>query len=290
MRLMSHVVHVRVVRVHLFWHLHASPDRQLRGTTLPQVLVRNALMPLCPWVTLRIGVQVELDIAELVDPTQQVLILVAITTSLAAAHGNAQKVTLADHDSTSDCGHLTIVDHLQRDIAELLRQVFEDGHDFFFVHIWRNIWEDVAPSGFVVSRDCACGAATDGINPRKCGRRFFHGGKYHIPMVLRVRIRDIPFCFLRFYNLVVLYRHRLDVALPEIKGEAASRGILPAFDWPVHSLREGRLGSDDRDLERTIWGTTNLRHRLHLELKLPPDRESLFHFAAHFLRTTKLQR
>mmetsp|Transcript_31917 Transcript_31917/g.101407 ORF Transcript_31917/g.101407 Transcript_31917/m.101407 type:complete len:269 (-) Transcript_31917:26-832(-) len=144
--------HVRMRELVGVRDFNAALDCKLRRTTLSQVQVREAgVSPLGPRVNRGLGVEVKPDVAQLVDPSQQVAVLVGIAGALAAAHGDAHDVALLDLLEGRQGGHLTIVDDLQRDVAaQILGHPLEDVHDLLLVHIRGHVREDVAPSGLVV--------------------------------------------------------------------------------------------------------------------------------------------
>merc|ERR1719265_2973173 len=65
-------------------------------TTLAQVHVRESAVTVAPWITGCSGVHVELDVAELIDPTHEVAICIGIAAALAATHGDTHHIALLD--------------------------------------------------------------------------------------------------------------------------------------------------------------------------------------------------
>lgn len=54
--------------------------------------------------------------------------------------------------------------HLILTPRTVLSQANEDVHHLGLVDIWRHVGEDIAPGGFVGSRDGSCGTSTNGIH------------------------------------------------------------------------------------------------------------------------------
>mmetsp|Transcript_82884 Transcript_82884/g.231157 ORF Transcript_82884/g.231157 Transcript_82884/m.231157 type:complete len:282 (-) Transcript_82884:812-1657(-) len=148
-RLVLHDVHVGVPRLHLVGEVHPPRRGELRCATLPQVHVRDPAVRV-PRVRLRLRIQIARDVAQLVNPTHEVAVLVRVTAALAAAHGNAHDVASAKlHDRGQGC-NLAVVDDPKGRVAELLREALEDVDDLRPVHVGRDVGEDVAPRGLVV--------------------------------------------------------------------------------------------------------------------------------------------
>mmetsp|Transcript_64093 Transcript_64093/g.169873 ORF Transcript_64093/g.169873 Transcript_64093/m.169873 type:complete len:334 (-) Transcript_64093:175-1176(-) len=268
-------------------HIDASSHAEPCRRALAQVGVRGATVR-TPGIRWRLRVHVQLDVAHLIDPPKEPPFLVAVTSSLAAAHRNAEEVPLVHHHLACKGRHLSIIDHLQRHVAELFRQVPEDRHDLLLVHFGRHIGEDVTPRGSVVAGERTRGAATDGVDARKMLCRVLHRRKDHLPVVLGVRVRHIPLGFLGVQHLVVLHRHGLDVALSEVEGQATAAGVTAT---PLRRVpRRWQLGrrKDHPDLEG-FGETTHLGHRPDLKGVLALRREGAKQRPARARRTTQQQ-
>mmetsp|Transcript_25359 Transcript_25359/g.64635 ORF Transcript_25359/g.64635 Transcript_25359/m.64635 type:complete len:382 (-) Transcript_25359:510-1655(-) len=222
--------HFRVREFVMIRDVDTALHCELRRATLSQVQVREAgVSALGPRVRRSLRVQVEPEVAQLVDPAHQVAVLVGVAGSLAAAHRDAHDVALLDLLVGRQGCHLTIVDNLQGNVAsQLLGKPLEDVNDLLLVHVRGHVREDVAPSGLVVCGDGTGGAAADGIDLGQGRLGQLQGIHDGIVVVLRVRIGDIPLGLLRVQDLVVLDGDGLDVALAQVEGQPAATGILAA--------------------------------------------------------------
>mmetsp|Transcript_13656 Transcript_13656/g.38913 ORF Transcript_13656/g.38913 Transcript_13656/m.38913 type:complete len:281 (-) Transcript_13656:645-1487(-) len=176
----------------------ADLGRKLCGTALSQVHVRHtAVRALGPRIGWRLRVQVQPDVAHLVDPAHQVAIAIGIPAAFAAAHGNAKDVALTDLLHRCQGCDFAVVDHLQWHVAgNFLGHSDEDVDNFGLVHIWGHIWENVTPSGLVGAADGAGGTSTNRINPGECLLGEFERVHDHLVVVVWIRIGDVPFGFL----------------------------------------------------------------------------------------------
>mmetsp|Transcript_11102 Transcript_11102/g.20151 ORF Transcript_11102/g.20151 Transcript_11102/m.20151 type:complete len:315 (-) Transcript_11102:1766-2710(-) len=192
--LMCDRAHVRV-RIHIVvWNLDASFCCKPCSTALTQVHVGDATMSsFGPWVCWCFRVQVQPAVAQLIDPAQQVAICVGITTTLAAAHGDAHDVALAKLLHCCKRCNLSIINDLQWNVAtDLLGDPLENVHDLCLVDIRWDIGKDVAPSCFVVCTYGAGGTAPHGVNFWEwslCQFQRVHNG---LEVVVRIRVCDIP--------------------------------------------------------------------------------------------------
>jgi len=107
MVLMLDGAHILVGVLHFRSQFDACLWGEFRCTTLPQIHVRKAsVRTLRPRVCWGPRVHVQTNVAQLIDPTHEVSILVRIPSSLAAAHGDAQDVALFDLLVGSQSGDL----------------------------------------------------------------------------------------------------------------------------------------------------------------------------------------
>mmetsp|Transcript_72593 Transcript_72593/g.192833 ORF Transcript_72593/g.192833 Transcript_72593/m.192833 type:complete len:484 (+) Transcript_72593:398-1849(+) len=279
MWLVLHRVHGVALRPKAVWHIDAALDSKARCRALAQVHVRDPAVGR-PRVIRRVRVEVQGHVAELVDPTHQVAVDVAVPSALAATHGNAHEVAALHHHHAGKCGDLPVVDDLQRHIAKFLGKVVENRHDLLLVDLGRHVGEDVAPSGLVLARDGARGAAADGVDPGQVGGGLLHRTQDHVPVVLRVRVGDVPLRLLRGQDLVVLHGHGLDVALPQVERQAAAVGVLAADLRGVP--RQGQLPGAGHDLHAEgLRPAADLGHGRRLERELPSRGELPLEVLAH---------
>mmetsp|Transcript_40729 Transcript_40729/g.126950 ORF Transcript_40729/g.126950 Transcript_40729/m.126950 type:complete len:395 (-) Transcript_40729:464-1648(-) len=251
-------------------HLQARLGRQLRGAALAQVHVRDAgVGALRPRVRRGLRVQVDLDVAQLVDPTHQVAVGVRVAPALAAAHRDAHDVALADLLHRGQRRDLAVVDHLQRHIARhVLGHPLEDVHDLCLVDIRRDVREDVAPRRLVLAADRAGGAPADRVDLGERGLRQIQGVHDGLVVVVWVRVRDVPLRLLGVEHLPVLHGHGLDVALAQVEGQAAAVRLLAADLRRVAGLRQ-LAGLHDLDLEGHVRRAADVGHGHDLELVRP---------------------
>mmetsp|Transcript_29895 Transcript_29895/g.67813 ORF Transcript_29895/g.67813 Transcript_29895/m.67813 type:complete len:471 (-) Transcript_29895:820-2232(-) len=273
-RLVRHVVHVCVLGLQVVGQIDAALRSQPRRSPLAEVHVRDAIVG-CPGIVGRVRVEIQLDVADLVDPAQEVAVSIAVAASLTAAHGDAKEVALLHHHHAGQGRDFAIVDDLQRHVAKLFSKLCEDGYHLLLVNLGGNVGEDVAPGCLVVAGDGASGTATDSIHPGQVACCLLHRGEDLVPVVLRVRVRDIPLCLLGRNDFVVLHSNRLDVALAEVEGEAATIGVGPADLRRI--LRERKvLGSGhDENLKRLVRVAADLWHRQHFKPVLAHRGEGL---------------
>mmetsp|Transcript_18640 Transcript_18640/g.40722 ORF Transcript_18640/g.40722 Transcript_18640/m.40722 type:complete len:200 (+) Transcript_18640:355-954(+) len=146
------VAHVRMGVNIVLGQIYACLGCQLRGTSLAEVHVGDAsVSTLGPRVSGRFWVQIQLDVAELVDPAEEVAVLVGIARPLATTHRDAQDIPGLDPGHCSERGDFTVVDDLERDIpCYLLGKAPEDAYHLLLVHVLGHIREDVAPRGPIV--------------------------------------------------------------------------------------------------------------------------------------------
>mmetsp|Transcript_1642 Transcript_1642/g.3045 ORF Transcript_1642/g.3045 Transcript_1642/m.3045 type:complete len:365 (+) Transcript_1642:499-1593(+) len=275
--------HVRV-RVHVvLGDLHTGLGSELRSSTLAQVHVRHACVrTLGPGVCRRLRVQVEPDVAQLINPSEQVAVRICIASTFAAAHGDAHDAAKAIQlCHCGKCRHFTIVDHLERHITcHLMCNPPENIHDLGLVDIRWHIGEDVAPRRTVVSTHGAGSTASDRINlgeRRLCQEECIHN---RLEVVIRVWICDIPLCLLGIEDLVVLHGHGLDVALPQVECQTAAAGILAANLRCVLGLREVLRLFDNRHLEGLVWSATDIGHGGDFKFICTTHREHLLEHLA----------
>mmetsp|Transcript_69358 Transcript_69358/g.160706 ORF Transcript_69358/g.160706 Transcript_69358/m.160706 type:complete len:387 (-) Transcript_69358:1064-2224(-) len=286
--LVCHGVHLRMFRPHVARHVHPTFHSQPRCSTLAQVHVRDATVR-GPRVIRCVRIQIQLNVAELIDPAGEVTVNVAIATALAAAHGDAHEIALLHHHHACQCGDLTVVDNLQRHVTKLFGKVAEDGNNPLLVQVRGNVGKDVAPRCLVVRGDRAGGTAANGINLRQILGRLTHGLEDLVPMILRIWVGDVPLSLLARDHLVVLHRHRLDVALAEVKGQAAAigvgadhlRGVLG--QWQILGIR------DNEDFERLVRSATDLWHSHNLETELALQREGLLQLHTDVVRPAQVK-
>mmetsp|Transcript_12546 Transcript_12546/g.35220 ORF Transcript_12546/g.35220 Transcript_12546/m.35220 type:complete len:409 (-) Transcript_12546:18-1244(-) len=232
-------VHVGVVRHHVLRQVDPSLLREPGRRTLAQVHggvapVRGPDIPRALWV------QVEGVVRVLVDPARERAVRVDVARALAASEGNSQKAALADHLAAGNSCDLSVVDDLDGHTAELVvGDVLENRHDLLLVDILRNVREAVAPSGLAVRRNCAGGAAADGLDgPRELGGDGLHGLHDDVVVVLRVWVGHVPLRLRRINNFTILHGDALDVALAQVESDSAAVGHLAADHWQFHALRE----------------------------------------------------
>mmetsp|Transcript_96756 Transcript_96756/g.257136 ORF Transcript_96756/g.257136 Transcript_96756/m.257136 type:complete len:249 (-) Transcript_96756:54-800(-) len=242
-----HLVHVRVVGQHVLGQVDATLRGQARGCTLAEV--HRSIAPVRrPGVGRAVGVHVQGAVGVLVDPAGEGAVLVDVARPLAAAQRDAKEAALADHLTASNGRDLAVVDDLNWHAAKLvLRDVVEDRHDLLPVDVRGHVGEAVAPSGLAPVGDCACRAAADGNDfARQLGSHLLHGLDNEVVVVLRVWVGDVPLRLLRINDLAVVDCNSLDIALPEVKGDARTIGNLPRHHGHLLLLWElGGAAHDD---------------------------------------------
>mmetsp|Transcript_94434 Transcript_94434/g.272934 ORF Transcript_94434/g.272934 Transcript_94434/m.272934 type:complete len:247 (+) Transcript_94434:410-1150(+) len=192
--LMLDRAHVRVRVDVVRRHVHTALGGQLRGAALAEVHVGHArVAALGPWIRRGTGVQVQANVAKLVDPSHEVAVGIGVASPLRAAHGYTHHVAGLDLLHRGQSRHFAIVDDLQGRLrGHLFGQALEDVDDLRLVHVGGHVREDVAPCGLVVGGDGARGAAADRIDLGQLLGCVLHGGQDRVEVVLRVGVRDIP--------------------------------------------------------------------------------------------------
>mmetsp|Transcript_11103 Transcript_11103/g.20155 ORF Transcript_11103/g.20155 Transcript_11103/m.20155 type:complete len:401 (-) Transcript_11103:1169-2371(-) len=252
------------MRVHVvFWHLDSAFCGKLCCATLAQVHVRDAFVgSFGPWISDCLRVQVQPDIAQLIDPAHEIAVFVGIATTLTAAHGDTQDVALANLLYSGERCHFPIIDDLEWDITtDLLGDPAEDVHNLRFVDIGWNVWEDVAPSCLVVAAHCASSAAAHcfylAVWKRCLGQ--FQSICNHLEVIVWIGIGHVPLRFFRINDVTILHSNRLDIALAKIKSQSAAIRILSThlcgicISWKI-SRR------NDADLKGLLRSATDIGH------------------------------
>ena len=116
-----------------------------------------------------LGVHVQFQAAELVDPTRHVAIAICIHSAFIAAPSNAKDVAGSDFRDGCERRHLSTVDDLQ--FAAWSHEVFghprEDVDDLLLVHIRRHVREDLTLRRFPQIGHRACHPAADCVDLRE---------------------------------------------------------------------------------------------------------------------------
>ena len=185
------------------------------------------------------------DEGQLIEPTQDVHVLVHKARGLAGAHGDAQDVAAVQIHGPGQGGHVAVVGHLDGDILpQLPCHVQVHGLDVPVEVLLAHLQEQGGHHDPVVNVHARAGHA-DGVHPGHMGGGGLHGLEDTVVVVLGVGLQlGEPHDLLAVDALAVHHRGDLPVAAARVKADAAAVQVTAhtAGGLTAHGHRGGILG------------------------------------------------